>query len=162
MALGIIPAIFGMLLSAQSLFHEPVINDQSIQSTFNTLVNKSEKGSSLDSFLVGCFYEFKNKDRNSAFEWYLKAKEQNPSENLKNDIFSTLGNFYELGLGVENDQEKALFWYTKTECLKGTREVNPKTLYCYTGIEQYLMRRRFCLRWFVYHNIISKKEYEEL
>jgi TPR repeat protein len=68
---------------------------------------------------MGCFYsrgKFIRKSKKKAFEWFLKAAKQGIAE-AQYEVAS----MYDNGIGVEQDSEKASWWYK--EYSKNNEEV---------------------------------------
>jgi len=65
------------------------------------------------------------KNETKAFEFFLKAANQNDSQSQFN-----LGNFYSTGMGVTQDDKKAVEWYRKAIANGSTKaQVNLDILY---------------------------------
>ena len=62
------------------------------------------------AYTAECYFEGRGVEKNhtSAFEWYMKAAEQDDDEAQR-----CVGRFFEHGTGRDIDIDQALFWYRK-------------------------------------------------
>ena len=62
------------------------------------------------AYTAECYFEGRGvkKNHTSAFEWYMKAAEQDDDESQR-----CVGRFFEEGKGRDIDLIQALFWYRK-------------------------------------------------
>ena len=78
------------------------------KSELNNLKNLAEQGDADSQFELGDYYFYEKEDDDKAFEWYMKAAEQNHAMAQK-----MVGDCFLEGIGVEENPETAVEWYRK-------------------------------------------------